>query len=262
MNPALVILGTLAAVEPVAPPPAVEPQPLAAFVAEDAPKPVMDKWTGSIAIGAIYQDGNTDTRSANANAQAEYRRERDRWSAAGYWDYGETKDQTTGAWSLNSRKAGLGVKYDYFLSKKVYVSANAGIETDKLADLEQRLFFGAGLGYQWREDEKLKWNSEAGVGYFIEDRYVDEDKEYVAARIANNIEWQINEKTSFANNLAVYPSLEEKEDVYGRSDTRLKTALTEAMFAQLQWVWDYDNTPSAGKERNDNKVVLGVGWAF
>lgn len=262
MNPALVILGTLAPAESAPPAPVVEPRPLAAFVAEDAPEPVMDKWTGSIAIGALYQDGNTDTRAANANAQAEYRREHDRWSATGYWDYGETKDQTTGAWSLNSRKAGLGLKYDYFLSKKVYVSANAGIATDKLADLEQRLFLGAGLGYQWHEDEKLKWNSEAGVGYFIEDRYVDEDKEYVAARLANNIEWQINEKSSLANNVTVFPSLEDKEDVYARSDTRFKTALTDKMFAQLQWVWDYDNTPSAGKERNDNKVVLGLGWAF
>jgi len=57
-------------------------------------------------------------------------------------------------------------------------------------------------------------------------------------------------------------SLEDSEDVNTRSDTRLKTTLTDKMFAQLQWIWDYDATPATGKERNDNQITLGVGWSF
>jgi putative salt-induced outer membrane protein YdiY len=263
MISAILLLGALPTEAQPNPPLAIEPQPpLASFVAEDAPPPVMDRWTGSVTIGATYQSGNTDSRAVNANALAEYRREKDRWTAGGFWDYGETKDQTTGDYVLNARKAGASVKYDYFLSKKVYVNATAAIESDTLADLQRRLFFGVGLGYQWREDEKLKWNSELGVGYFIEDRYVDEDKEYIAGRAMNNVEWTISDKNSLANTVTAYPSLEEADDFYGRSDTRFKTTLTEKMFAQLQWVWDYDNTPSAGKDRNDHKVTLGVGWSF
>lgn len=255
MNPAILLLAA-------APAPIVDSQPLTSFLAEDAPAPVMDRWTGSVAIGATYQSGNTDTRSVNATANAEYRREKDRWTVNGFWNYGETKDQVTNDYTLTARKAGLGVKYDYFLSKKLYVFGNAAVETDTLADLERRDFVGAGLGYQWREDESLKWGSEAGAGYYNELRYDGEDNDYIAARLANNIDWKINDKSSLANTLAVFPSLEDKDDVYGRSDTRFKTSLTEAMFAQLQWVWDYDNTPSTDKDRNDHTVTLGLGWSF
>jgi putative salt-induced outer membrane protein YdiY len=163
MISALWILGAFAPAEPAATTLVVEPQPLSSFVAEDAPKPVMDRWNGSIAVGAIYEDGNTDERSVNATGKAEYRREIDRWTVAGYWDYGESKDQTTGDWLLTSRKAGLAVNYDYFLTKKVYVSGNASVDTDVGDDIQMRTFFGASIGYQWREDEKLKWNSASGT---------------------------------------------------------------------------------------------------
>jgi putative salt-induced outer membrane protein YdiY len=242
--------------------PAAEASPLAAFVAQDAPQPAKNVWTGSVAVGATYQDGNTDARSANANALAEYRGEDDRWTVNGYWNYGETKDQATNDYVLTSRKAGLGVKYDYFLSEKLYAFANAGIETDKLADLQRRTFLGAGFGYQWQETDTLKWGSEAGAGYFDETRYESEDSDYIAARLANNIDWKINDKSSVIHLLTVFPSLEDADDVYSRSDLRFKTALTAAMFAQIQWVWDYDNTPAAGKDRNDNTVTLGLGWSF
>lgn len=268
MNPALLILGSIAPATAVDHAPTdtalapIESSPLAPFIAEDAPEPVKHVWTGSVAIGASYQDGNTDTRGVNANANAEYRGEDDRWTIAGYWNYGETKDQATGDSTINARKAGLGVKYDYFLSKKVYAFANAGTETDLLADIQRRDFIGAGLGYQWREDETLKWGSEVGAGYFDERRYSDEDKDYIAARLANNIDWKINEKSNLSNILAVYPSLEDGDDVYSRSQTTFKTMLTEKMFLQIQWIWDYDNTPSEGLARNDNTVTLGLGWSF
>lgn len=262
MNPALLLVGTIAPIAPVETNTVAEPRPLSSFVSAQAPEPVKHKWTGSVAVGASYQDGNTDARSVNANANAEYRGEDDRWTATGFWNYGETKDQTTNDYELTARKAGLGVKYDYFVSKKLYVFANAGVETDRLADLQRRDFVGAGVGYQWREDETLKWGSEIGAGYFNETRYVSEDTDYISARAANNLDWKINDKSNLANTLTAYPSLEDKDDFFGRSDTRFKTSLTDTMFLQLQWVWDYDNTPAAGKDRNDHTVTLGLGWSF
>lgn len=262
MTPAFLILAAFSA---SAPGPATAPSPLAACVAEDAAvpaAPVETKWSGSISAGAIYQDGNTDARSVNANFNAERRAEQDRWTAKGFWDYGQQKDPASGEFVLSSRKAGASLKYDYFLSKALYVNAVAGADTDTLADLRLRSYVGAGAGYQWREDDTLKWGSEAGVTWMNEDRWAGANEQFPTARVANIVEWKLDEKTSFGNTLEVFPSLERGEDVFGRSDTRLKTSLTKAMFAQLQWIFDYDNTPAAGKGRQDNKVVLGLGWSF
>ena len=48
----------------------------------------------------------------------------------------------------------------------------------------------------------------------------------------------------------------------GHADTRLRSKLSESMFAQLQWILNYDNTPSPGQERMDHRFVLTVGWSF
>jgi len=67
---------------------------------------------------------------------------------------------------------------------------------------------------------------------------------------------------SFLHTLEAYPSLEETDDFYGRSDFRVNASLSESMVAGFQWVVDYDNTPAAGRERVDNRYLLSVGWKF
>src|SRR5438128_145657 len=71
-----------------------------------------------------------------------------------------------GTYHIPQRRAGASLKYDYFLTKKLYAFAVAGIETDLLADVDKRDYAGVGAGYQWREDSRLKWSSEAGITYF------------------------------------------------------------------------------------------------
>jgi putative salt-induced outer membrane protein YdiY len=219
------------------------------------------KWTGSVNVGASYSDGNTDSRTVNAAVDAERRSEHDRWTFKGYWNYGESRD-SNGELGITDRRAGASIKYDYFLTKKLYVFGIAAIETDFLADISKRYYAGPGVGYQWQETDAFKWGSEVGVTYFNTDYTHSEDKEYVAARIANNITWVINENTTFENSAEIQPSLEDSSDFYGKSDTKLKVSLTKAMFAQLQWVYQFTNQPADGKERNDNLVVLGIGWKF
>jgi putative salt-induced outer membrane protein YdiY len=239
------------------------PAAVAQAASGEPPKPgEPPKWTGSLNVGATYSDGNTDERSINAALDAERRSEKDRWTVKGWWNYGETKNQDTGEFDLTQRRVGGTLKYDYFLSKKLYVFGVGGIESDTKADIKLRWYAGPGVGYQWREDDKIKWGSELGVTYFDVDYNDSEDKNYVAARVANNIAWKINEHTSLENAIEAFPSLEDANDFYGKSDTKVKVTLSKAMFAQLQWIYQYTSQPADGKVRNDNQLVLGVGWSF
>ena len=60
----------------------------------------------------------------------------------------------------------------------------------------------------------------------------------------------------------IFPSLDESDDINGRMDTRAIYQMTEDMIAQFQWVWDWDNTPAAGRDRSDNLFLVTVGWIF
>ena len=55
--------------------------------------------------------------------------------------------------------------------------------------------------------------------------------------------------------------------MYGESDARLRVSMGEGLFAQAQWILQWDNTPSrnANGTRNDSVdhlFLLSIGWAF
>ncbi|MEO6708418.1 MAG: DUF481 domain-containing protein [Planctomycetota bacterium] len=219
-------------------------------------KPIMNKWTGSVSASAIITDGNTETRSANATADAQYRREKDRTTLGAFWNY---QDDSTG---VLQRRTGAKAKYDYFFRPKTYALAQTSVENDMQADLDLRWIFGVGIGQQFIENLILKVSGELGVSWVDESFGNSPDSNYLAGRAAYTVDWNINKAWTFYHAGEIYPSLEYGDDVYAKLDTRIKVTLTEKMFAQAQWVMDWDNTPAAGKERVDNRYILTVGWAF
>lgn len=233
----------------------------AAAQAAAAEEPKDPKWTGSLTVGAKVTTGNSETRGANVSADAELRREKDRTTLGFLWLFDENANNVTNDYVITERKtAGTG-QYDYFISEKTYALGQASLQGDYSSDLDLRQIYGLGLGRQLREDEVLKLGAEAGVS-FVNEAYGNaaSDKEYVAARLAYVLAWQISESWVLGQDAAGYPSLESSEDFYVVVDTRLKAAFGKSMFGQLQWLYDWNNNPSAGKEKVDNQFLLSIGW--
>lgn len=226
---------------------------------QDAP-PAPPRWTGSVNVGATATKGNSETTTVTAGFDAERRAEMDRWTAKAYWNYGA--QEIDGKDEITTRKSGGSVKYDRFLSKKLYVLGVGGADADEQADLDLRAYAGAGAGYQFREDEALKWGGEGALTYFDENFGESEDNSYAAVRLASILSWIATKTTTLDNTVELFPSLEDSADFFGKSDTRVKMTLTESMFSQLQWVWNFDNSPADGKEESDHLFVLGIGWSF
>jgi putative salt-induced outer membrane protein YdiY len=255
---ALFLLGSQpAAASDVVPAPA---EPVgSALPVQDKKEEPKNVWTGSLSLGGVLTTGNSETRNANMTADLVYRREKDRTTLGAIWTYSEEKN-TTSDWNLTDRRAALKAKYDYFLSQKSYIWGNASIESDLAATLDLRTTVGAGYGYQWKETDTYKVSTEVGAAWFKEEFDDGTDDDYITARGAYYMDWKINKTWSLGQIGEVFPSVEDSDDFYARVDTRLKAQFTERFFGQLQWLYDYDNTPAAGKDREDNRFLLGVGW--
>ena len=89
-----------------------------------------------------------------------------------------------------------------------------------------------------------------------------DDGQYLAARVAYKWDYAHSDRWSFSQTAEIYPSLEESDDVYAKVDTRAKATLSENMFAQFQWLYDWNNTPAEGKKRVDNLYLITIGWTF
>lgn len=232
-------------------------QPLVPAPQAPAAAPAAPKWTGSVTLGASYSDGNTRRRTVSATADAEYRREKDRTTLGFLWNYAEE------AAGITDRKTQGRAKYDYFFSPKMYGLVQASAENDYQSALDLRTTIGAGLGYQFEDTETWKLSGEVGLSMVDEDfKGTADDKDFIAARAAYKWNWKPNAKYDVMQVGEVFPSLEDMDDVNARLDTKGRMNLTDKMYAQLQWIYAWDNTPATGKKRVDNLVLLGLGWSF
>ena len=224
------------------------------------------KWTGAFNLGAQMTNGNSDTRNANSSFDAVYAREKDRVTLGFLWIYTETKtvDAVTGSkdWNLTDRKTSGRGKYDYFFSQKTYGYGQLTAENDYQQQLKLRWTAGAGIGHQFVDDADFKFATELGATHFDNDYYAAKDDSYVAARVAANTLWVPSKTWTIQHTLELFPSVEDIEDFYGRSDLKATATLSESMLAQLQWIMDYDNTPPAGNDRVDNRYLVSIGWKF
>lgn len=225
--------------------------------ADDVKPEDYDKWHGAISLGATLANGNTDRTTFNASAKAENRREKDRRTGELLWNYAEEEDTVT-----ERRIYALG-KYDYFVNKKLYYLGQLSGEYNKSADLDLRIIVSAGAGYQFYDEERWKFAGEAGLSY-IDENYDGgaDDDEYVAARLAYNADWKPDDKWTLGQKTEVFPSLEDSDDVTARVDTNAKVMLSEKMFAQIQWLLTWDNTPPSGSTGTDSLLLLMLGWSF
>jgi putative salt-induced outer membrane protein YdiY len=266
MSILLPLAASLVASTPVAAQPtygAPLPSPRLAAIAQDAAVEPDPAWTGFVTVGATLTSGNTEIQSAAANAEAVLDRGEDRWTLRAYWNFSQQENQTTGENEITQRQAGASAKYDYFLSERTYLYGTGAVSTDEIAALDMRYQVGAGAGHQFWKEEKRSLSGEVGLSYVDEDFEVDaDDDSFVAVRLAYDLFLQLSDTTAFRQIAEAFPSLENKDDIYGRLDSSLTVNLTKSMIGKLQHVMDYDNTPATGADRLDHRLILTIGWTF
>lgn len=231
---------------------------LSSFVQDD--EEVRGRWTGNVGIGINLTEGNAQTLTANASADAYYRRTFDRFTIKFLWTYKDDKDVDP---SVLDRKTFLSGQYDYFLSDKTYAFGRLQGQSDLAAQLDLRTTAAAGLGRQFAEGDEWSFRGEAGLSYIDEDFELDElDDSYPAAALSYGAIWVPNEKWDLAQDAFWYPSLEDADQMIARFDTRAKYLLSESIYGQIQWIFDWTRSPQPGSGPSDHTILLTFGWAF
>ena len=237
--------------------PVVSPAPL---IADEE----LEGWSGDVTAGAIITSGNTKTKNATVTGSTKWKRDKNAFSANVLWNFQGDQNGV-----IQRKLYGL-AQYDRFLAEKTYAYGNTSADSDYGSNLDLRYTLGAGLGHEFRNDETWSIDGEFGLSYVDESYKVDPfnppasdpDAAFIAARIAYGFTYNGSETWGFYHSGQVYPSLENADDIFARLDTGAKTNLTETMFAQIQWVFDYDNTPAPDTVRKSSLIALTLGWSF
>ena len=118
---------------------ATGPLSFSAIKAINPPPPI--RYRGILNIGGNRTQGNTDTQALNASTRWTVRSDRHRILAEGKYNYGEVSTE------VNVRNAQAALKYDFFLTTKVFVNTEGLLEKDTFQSLALRTTLGSGLGY-------------------------------------------------------------------------------------------------------------------
>lgn len=218
-------------------------------------KPVT--YTGDVQAAAALTSGNSETLNANFSGKFVARSKRQRLTLRGLYHYGEDRDK------LSAQEASGSVKYDFFATEKLYTYVNSLMEYNKFQDLNLRSTLGAGLGYQFLEDERKKLSLEFGVSYFNEDFRKAEDDSFASGRWAVSAEYKlIPDKIFLFHFHEGYFGFEDIKDVYLRSEQGVRFTVLKDFYTTFQVNLTYDNTPAPGFEKTDTTLLFGLGYAF
>lgn len=220
-------------------------------------------WTGNISGGFIWDRGNTDQDNSSADGFLQVHDEDDRFTARGKYYATRVRNLSTGSWNTTDRYAMGQLQYDRFLSEKLFVYIQGIAEADRIKQVRLRLSGGVGAGYQFLDEENFKGSAELGLNWIDEDfNGTAFDDEYLAARLAVNLDWSILDDLRYLQNTQYFPSLETGEKYLIRSDHRLRYAFSSSFFVQGGVYFDYDNNPAPGVKNLDTRYTVQVGWNF
>lgn len=215
------------------------------------------RWKGNVVAGGNMASGNTDSRGANLSTMLQVRTDRHRGTMRAKGNYNEIDD------AADVQNVSGSFKYDYFLNKKLFSYAQVLIEHDKFQDLDLRYTIGPGLGYQFIESSSISLFAEAGISYVNENREVSQDQDYTSGRWSIGFDWQIiPDRLKFFHLHEGYFRLEEPDDFFLRSQQGLRLPLARDFFATLEFDYDYNNRPAAGKKNSDRRYIFGLTYEF
>ncbi|RJR15622.1 MAG: DUF481 domain-containing protein [Nitrospiraceae bacterium] len=221
------------------------------------PPPVAPpKWNGRVNMGANWQSGNTDRTNISFGADAVRKSERDRFGLRFLHSYAKEGQDVT---SRSYYGAG---KYDYFFTKAFYGYVGIELLKDKVKDLKLRTIVGPGVGYQFWDDAVKALLFEAGVAYFSEDLNLGPDKDWITARLAADLRYNILNAVVFTDQLVIYPSLENAKDYKLRNEAALTSPLASGWSLRLANILEHDGNPPEDVERNDWYWILGLLYSF
>ena len=225
-------------------------------------KPVT--YTINVNAGGSIADGNTRTKTLNANAEFVARSERNRLTLRGQTTYAEDEGD------LSARNSSATVKYDFFMTTRLYAFVEAFLEGDEFQNLSLRTALSAGLGYQWidkgdfKDDafKDMQFYTEAGLAYFNEDFDNGVDDRYASARWAMRLDWPfVPDRLTLFHYHVGYPGLENSDDIYISTEQGLRMTIIDNFVATAQVNWRWDNTPSPGFRRSDTLYIFTLGYA-
>ncbi|HET9767574.1 MAG TPA: DUF481 domain-containing protein [Thermoanaerobaculia bacterium] len=218
----------------------------------EAPPPPL--WTGSVGLSYLATAGNSE--SETIGLAAAFARQPTPWGleVQARADRAESEGEKTAErlfGGLRGKRA-FGERFELF--------AGASYERDVFAGFDSRVVVESGGVWKALRGPVHELAFDFGPTWTDEEPVVGPGFDYVGALAGLTYAWKISANATFRERLVVYPSFDDSDDWRLRSETAVEAALASSWALRAGYLFNRDNAPGPGFEKDDSTTSVSLVW--
>jgi len=152
-------------------------------------------------------------------------------------------------------------KYDYFVTKKVFLDAFGLLEKDTFQSLQLRLTLSAGVGYQFLDTGRTTLSTSVGLGYVNEHFTTLPQTETPSSRWGIRFQHAIiPDRITFFHKQDGFYDLAEGNAVRFMADQGIRVFVYQDFYFNLEYDVRLNTQPAPGREKLDEAFIFGIGY--
>ena len=147
-------------------------------------------------------------------------------------------------------------RYERNVSEAMFLYGGAGWDRNTFAGIENRYGFVAGVGRSFAETENLKFRTDVGVTYTIQDDVVEDpsrNDSFAGLRAGYGLFKKLSATTDFTSDLIVDENLDDTDDLRADFTNSIAVAMSSSLALKASLQLLYDKQPAL------QEIPLGTG---
>ena len=212
---------------------------------------------GGANAGFVTTAGNTDVNNLRLDGDVMARAGANRYTG----NAAVTRAQDRGLETARNWTGGM--KYDRFLTGRLFFNANSILTNDRFRDLDLRTAVGVGIGYQIVASPRVTLTADAGFGYVNENLESLPDDSYGAARESTSLGvFLVPGRVQFFHQHDGYFGVSGDDNLFLKMQNGIRLPLAAGFVTTLRHDLDYDRSPAPGRRNVDRSLSLTLGYRF
>ena len=226
--------------------------------------PPKSHWENVASADLTLTRGNSENFMATVSLNSKAKWDKDELLLGAGAGYGETKTETPTGGKETTKTAdylrGFG-QWNHLFSPRLYGGLRIDGLHDDIADVNYRFTFSPLAGYYVVKEPNTLLGVEIGPSYVYEQVAGDTDG-YFALRIAERFEHKFKAGAKVWETVEWIPQVDDFENWIMNAEVGASAPITKSLDIRLVFQDTYDNQPAPGREKNDLKLMAGLGYRF
>ena len=212
-------------------------------------------YRGYISAGGNQMSGNSKTEAINVSGNLMYRRLEHRYLLDGKYNRAQADGEDT------ANNGALTIKYDYFLGRRVYVSALNLAETDQFQNLSLRNTSALLLGYDLLDREHHNLSIGAGPGAVYQEYSTDPSTITPSMTYLVRYEFMFRgDDVIFFHKQQGFKDLGHGSGTRVNADQGFRVKITQNWRVNFEYDFRYNSLPVAGRKSVDTNIIFGFSY--